>query len=373
MRVLQVLDKLDRNSGVCSVVLNYWRNLDRKKTTWDFMVNEEPSVEFRQIIEDSGSQIYVMPSLKGKNILNYIRLLYKFFHNNNSYQIVHGHIPNAALFYLGIAKIKGIPIRILHSHNAMASDKFFRRLRNRILFLAIPFVANQYAACSQKAGQFLFGHRTNKAKEIKLFPNAIEVELFRFNLSIRDTMRKTLQLENCFVVGHVGRFSEQKNHKFLLNIFQKILDKKPNAKLILIGDGECRPQAEVLAHKLNLDQHVRFCGQQQNISSYYQVMDAFLLPSLFEGLPVVGVEAQASGLPCFFSDTITQEAVVGGDVHFIPLTYPPQKWADIVLSKAISTNRSNGADLVCQSGYDIRKQAFCMTDYHISLTKDVLS
>ena len=221
---------------------------------------------------------------------------------------------------LKAAKKAGIKVRIAHSHSTSNYREFMKTIIKNILRPFSKVYATDYFACSEKAGRWLFGNKTFNEGKVTIIPNAIDIEKFKFDEIKRKEIRKNYNInDNDFVIGHVGRFVKQKNHKFLIKLFYEVKKERPYSKLLLIGDGPLRSKIETMVNKLNLQDSVIFCGVQEHTEWYYNAMDCFVLPSLYEGLPVVGVEAQANGLPCFFSKNMTREVMILQNAQFFCL------------------------------------------------------
>ena len=342
IRVLHVLDKICVNSGASRVVMNYYGKLDHNILTFDFMLNEEPDAETRAYIEAKGSKIFIMPGLRAANTFKYIRAL-KEFYKTHDYKIVHGHVANSAVFYLGLAR-KYVPFRIIHSHNTKSADILWKRLRNWVLtrFIRCECVANRYVACSMDAAEFLFG-TAGGASDVLIVNNAVDIESFLYNANKRDSLRQKLSLDDKPVVGHVGRFCAQKNHGFLIDFFAELYDTMPNAILLLIGDGELYDSVVEKVAKLGLSDAAIFTGAVNNVQDYMSAMDVFVLPSLFEGLPLTGVEAQVNGLPCVFSDRVTLEVKISDGTSFLPLGCKGL-WVEEI-SRMLSDGRVSAGDI----------------------------
>ena len=359
IRVLHVLDKISIDSGVSSVVMNYYNSINHNRVIFDFMLNEEPSPEIRSYIENNGSSIYIMPGLKVANLFIYIKAL-KEFYRHYDYKIIHGHVANSALFYLGLAK--NVPYRIIHSHNTNASDIMWKRIRNWGLNRFIGFVANQRFACSTEAAEFLFGKKQN----FEVMYNAVDIDRFSFNQKARDEIRVELGINNKKVIGHIGRFSAQKNHEFIIDIFFQMYQTDNNAILMLIGNGD---QYDYIKQKVKyhkLEDVVLFIGTVTNTCDYISAMDIFILPSLFEGLPLVAVEAQASGLPVLLSEKITREVSVTDKVVFLPLQ--KELWVEEVLTVEIG-DRTSAGQRVKKSRFDIETQTDWLCSFYEELLK----
>lgn len=364
IRVLQVIDKLSLNSGVCSTVMNYYDNMDNNKIIFDFMVHEDTPEYFRQKLADRGSKLYQMPALKTKNLIKYIKALDNFFIEHKEYKIIHGHIANASIFYLCSAKHHGVPVRIIHSHNSKGADNLIKRVRNFILNSPIKSLANSYFACSNKAADFLYGRIFVKKNKVIILNNAIDVDKYSFNISLRNKLRNKMNLNDAYIIGNVGRFCNQKNHDFLIDIFYEIHKSKKESILMLVGEGELESKIKEKVHILDLDDAVIFMGIRSDVHKLMQIMDLFVLPSLFEGLPVVGIEAQTAGLQCVFSSSITREADITGNVTFIELNDGAKIWRDKIINL---TNERKSADSkkIKLAGFNIKDQSNYLSKYYI--------
>ena len=364
IRVLQVVEMLNENSGVSSVVLNYYRNMTHDRCVFDFIVHAPIDAELQKELEQTGSHIYQMPELSGKNMPRYKKELRNFFlEHEGTYKIVHGHLPNAAVFYLGEAKHAGVPFRILHSHNSCGSDSMVKRIRNFFLNHMGVCKANLYFACSGCAAEYLYGK--NSQKQIRIWNNAIEPQRFSFELQTREMLRSQYQVGDRLVIGHVGRFAEQKNHRFLVEIAAGLKERTDDFILLLVGEGKLRPETEKRVRKLGLEGNVIFTGAVKNPQDYYQMMDVFLLPSLYEGLPVVAVEAQAAGLPCLIADTVTEEVVLTDQVRRLPIQNAAE-WANEI-HKIPKERRTDAAERIQSRGFDIKNEAQKLEKFYLEL------
>lgn len=354
IKILHIVEMISENSGVSSVVLNYYRNMDQKKFVFDFMTHTEVSPDVRKMLEGNGSCIYTMPELSGRNISLYQKKLDEFFEQHEGeYQIIHGHLPNAAAFYMKAAKKHGNQVRILHSHNSCGADSTLKRMRNYFLNHMGVRASNVYFACSKPAAEYLYG-KTNR-KKVFIINNAIELETFAYNPEMREQLRKKYQVENKVVIGHVGRFAEQKNHKFIIEIAKLLKEHKKEFVFLLVGDGKLRVEIENRVRKEHLEQYVLFTGSVSDPQDYFQMMDMFVLPSFYEGLPVVGVEAQAAGLPCIISDTITKEVLLTDGIKQLPIQNA-NHWAEEILHMPIQRQKDS-IKQIREKGFDIKQEA----------------
>lgn len=359
IRILHVLDKISVDSGVSSVVMNYYAKLQHNRVTFDFMLNEDTDTKTKEYILSKGSKIYLMPRLKVTNTICYIKSL-KEFYQNNDYQIIHGHVANSAVFYLGLAK--NVPHRIIHSHNTRSSDIFWKRIRNWFLTRFLKHLANHYMACSNEAATFLFGSTDN----VTILNNPIDIERFIFDKEKRKEIRTSLGLKDEILIGHVGRFSPQKNHNFLIEVFNELHKRNINTRLLLIGHGELYSDIVRKIKQLGLQEAVIFLGKTNDVGAYMSAMDVFVLPSLFEGLGIVGVEAQASGLQIFASEHVPRMMDVTNTVNFLKLD--KTLWLHKLSTLQISHhNRREMGEKVMGSRFDIKTQVENLYNYYEQL------
>lgn len=356
MRVLQVATIMNRG-GLETMLMNYYRQLDRSRLQFDFLVHREERGHYDDEIESLGGRIYRMPMLRPGKYREYFRRLERFFAEHPDYRIVHAHNNENSSFVLRAAKRAGVPCRIAHSHlSDLALDyKLPFRLYARSVMRDQP---THYFACSENAGRWLFGRK----RPVTVLNNAVNAEDFRFDPIRRERIRAELGIGDRLVIGHIGRFTKQKNHRFLLDIFRAVLDRRPDALLVLAGEGELLAEAKEKASRLGLADSVRFLGVRGDIPDLLQAFDLFLFPSLFEGLPVVLVEAQAAGLACLVADTITREVDKTGLVGFESLKAPPEAWAERILG--LSLAHADTQEAIAASGYDARRMAEWLSDYY---------
>lgn len=363
IRVLHVLDKISVDSGASSVVMNYYATLKHNSLTFDFMLNEAPDAKTIAYIESNGSKIYIMPGLKAVNLFKYIKALKKFY-KYHDYKIIHGHVANSAVFYLGLAK--DVPYRIIHSHSIKSSDIWWKRIRNRFLISFIKLVANRHIACSEEAANFLFGRKNNAT----ILNNVIDVERFVFNGGKREEIRSFFNLKDELVIGHVGRFSAVKNHDFLIDVFNDVHKENKNTRLMLIGDGELYDSVVQKVKKLGLEEVVLFLGTTDDVGAYMNAMDVFILPSLFEGFSLVGVEAQTSGLSVLASENVPYVINVTGNIDFLELN--KAVWVKKLIDSHVNGDRNERGSKVKGSRFDIETQSRLLYEYYEKLLADKL-
>ena len=363
--VAHIMGKWLRTDGVESVVMNYYRNIDKSKVQFHFICDEDSTDIPYDEIEKLGGKVIVVPPYQ--KLFKYQKELYKIFKENN-YKIVHSHISTLSIFPLRIAKKAGVPIRIAHSHSTSNKKEWKRNLIKNILRPFSKVYANVFFGCSQLSGKWLFGNKAFLNGNIKIINNAIDLEKFKFNKEKRNEIRKEIGLdEDTILIGHIGRFVTQKNHEFLIDVFDEIHRRKQNSKLILIGQGNLKEKIKQKIKELGIEEYVIFTGQINNVSDYYNAMDIFVLPSLYEGLPVVGIEAQANGLLCEFSTDMTKETKVLSTTRFISLKETAKKWAEIILEDYKNFKRKDSFDEMTKNNFNIIEEAKKLEKCYINL------
>ena len=314
IRVAQVVGKMV-GGGVEAVVMNYYRHIDRNQVQFDFLVDADSTLVPREEIESLGGRVFEIPPYQ--HVVEYQRELQRLF-KQEGWKIVHSHINALSVFPLRAAKRADVPVRIAHSHSTSGKGEYVKNALKAVLKTQSNRYPTHRFACSKFAGEWLFG----KGANFEVVYNAIDLDRFRFNA------RADLGLVgNQFAIGHVGRFTAQKNHAFLIDVFTQVAKRRDDAVLLLVGTGEAGVSVKALVDERGLTDRVKFLGQRSDVNRLYQAFDAFVLPSLYEGLGLVGVEAQVSGLPCLLSDAITREVDVTGECKFLPID-SPVVWAD---------------------------------------------
>lgn len=363
IRVAQVIGATGCG-GIESVIMNYYRHIDRTKVQFDLFVNETSKIVTEEEVAALGGRIILTPKIT-RHPFRYIKFMTEQF-TRGQYDIVHVNINALSVFPLLAAKRAGIPVRVLHNHSTWGRHE---PLRNLVKFFLRPFArryATDYAACSQRAAVWVYGKRKVKAGKVTVFNNAVDPSRFAFRPETRARIREENGWEEDFIVGHIGRFMKQKNHEFLVKIFAEVVKREPRARLVLVGDGELREKVLRQVEKLGLAGRVSFVGTVANPEDYYMAFDAFVLPSRYEGLPVVGVEAQATGLPCFFSEKVTREVLLTPGAKMLPLD-SPARWAEEICAGAPQSDRGDFAASI--PAFDIREQGKQMTMFYESITR----
>lgn len=339
IRVLQIIGDVV-GGGVETVIMNYYRNIDKTKIQFDFVVHKGALPQYITQVKNYGGKVYEITSYKS-NILKYTYEIYKIIKENN-YEIVHSNMNSLSGFSLFAAYLAGAKVRILHNHTTDNPAEGIRTIAKRILRPFARLFANQYWACSKLAAKWMYGKNAVINGKVTIINNAIDLEKFKFNKEKRERLRKKLGLENCFAIGHVGRFVKTKNHEFLIDVFNEVLKQRNNAKLLLIGDGNLKSLIEAKVKNLGIEKAVIFLGVRNDVADLYNAMDVFVLPSLYEGLPVVGVEAQTNGLPFICSDRVTNEILLTDNIRLLSLQQYKTEWCDAILNaerKEIENNK----------------------------------
>ena len=345
IRILQCVSNMDR-AGIETMLMNFYRNIDRDKIQFDFLCNKSKPGDYDEEIKALGGNIYVSPGLNPFKWFKYQKYMKELFKKHPEYKIIHCQNEAMGFPALYAAKKCGIPVRIAHSHNTVTRKDFKWPIKIAYKYL-LRTVATDYVACSHAAGKYLFG------KDVKVINNAIDSQKFIYNEEIRKKIRKKYNLEDKFVIGHVGRFEPQKNHEFLIKLFNEYQKKDSNAVLLLIGTGLLEEHIKELVKILNIQDKVIFTGSIPNVNEMYQAMDMFILPSFHEGLPVVGIEAQAASLKCIFADTITKEVNITDNVQFISLKELKKYWMKAI-DDCRDYKRKNMQEALIKSNYDIK-------------------
>lgn len=361
MKILYVLNDTFKKGGTESVVFNYFDNINQDAYQIDFMIHttqeEAATNEMYNFLIDSGVKVYCVVPRRISVEQN--RREIKKVLKENHYDIVHSHADAANSIILSIAKKCGVKIRIAHSHNTGIPIK----IRNLKSFLHVSYlqlcryktrkIANVFLACSKEAGLWLFGKKLYKNGKIKVLSNAIDVDNFKYNKEQRYTVRKKLGYDTECVLGHVGRFSVQKNHLFILQLFAEILKKNDNYRLLLVGDGPDIEEIKNRSRQMEVFEKIKFIGASNEVSKLLQAMDVFVFPSLYEGLGISIIEAQANGLPCVMTESskVSSDGCVTDLVKRIPLN-DIDAWGKYIID--VDKERKNRLDEIKRAGFDIR-------------------
>ena len=364
IRVLQILG-IVANGGVEAVIMNYYRHIDKTKIQFDFVVHNDADKNYIREAEKLGAQIYkVIPY--NKNIFKFIFNIYQIIKEHH-YQIVHCNMNALSGFALFAAYLANAKIRILHNHTTDNKEEKLRSLIKRILRPFAKLLANQYWACSNLAAEWMYGKKAVEENKVTIINNAIDLDKFKFDREKREKIIKELGLENCFVIGHVGRFMKQKNHEFLIDIFDEILKRRENAKLLLIGDGKLRSQIEKKVKDLGISNKVIFLGNRNDVADLYNAMDVFVFPSLYEGLGMVTIEAQVNSLHTIVSTEIPIEAKISEYIKFISLHQPLKDWCNEIENAKRKELNINDELL---KNFDIKQESKKLENLYLDFSAD---
>ena len=353
IRIAQIIGKWV-GGGVESVVMNYYQHIDRNKIQFDFICDSDSIKIPYQEIEALGGKVILIPPYQ--KIVQYHKELKKILKQGN-YKIVHSHINTLSVLSLFTAKCARVPVRIAHSHSTTNPKEKKKNLIKQGLRPFSKVFATHYMCCSEFAGRWLFGDKEYNKGNVYLINNAIDINRFKFNEAIRKEVRKELNLkEDTMAVGHIGRFGEQKNHNFLIDIFKELQKQKENSILLLVGQGKKEREIQEKVKELKLENKVIFLGQRKEVNKFYQAFDAFVFPSLYEGLGMCLIEAQCSNLYCLASDEVPKIAKINENVEFLGLSEPAKEWANRILENSNKLPREPFNDKIKEIGYDITKE-----------------
>lgn len=365
IRILHVFNNMGLG-GAETLIMNIYRNIDHNKIQFDFIVHTNEKSAYDDEIEDMGGKIYRIPKFNGVNFLQYINSWKNFFRNYKKYNVIHGHLGSTAAIYLKLANNFDL-YTIAHSHGVINKNSIKDKIYS---FISYPtrFIADFYFACSKIAGKSRYGESIINSKNFKVFKNGIQTKKFTFNKNKRIEMRKTLSLKNKFVVGHVGRFDFLKNQKFLIEIFKEILKSNVNSVLLLVGDGKLKNNVEKKVLRFGIEDKVIFTGERNDVPELLQAMDAFTMPSKYEGFGIAALEAQAAGLPTIVSDALPEEVVITNLITKISLKKSAKYWANKILKYSNSNfHRSINHQTIIDKGYDIKENAKWLEKYYLKI------
>ncbi len=360
-----VLDTVMDRGGAEAMIMNYMRNINRNRIKFDFLTNREYRAAYEDEIESLGGKVYHMCPMYPGKFGQYKKEVRTFLKEHPEYKIIHSNLEERSYFALKEAKKLGVPVRISHSHNRPLG--FNPKLIVRYYFrFMLKYYNTHMFSCGVEAGDWLYGKK-NRDKVI-IMNNAINAEQYTYQPEKSAAMKKALGVENKKVIGHVGRFFAQKNHTFLIDIFYEIYKKNPDTVLLLVGGGEqddrLKNAIRQKVENLGLSDCVQFLGVREDVNEILQAFDLFLLPSLFEGLPVTMVEAQASGLPCVISDKVPIQCDITGNVKVVKLDDSPKLWADEILSYLRTFQRTDTFQKIKEAGFDIKENAAWLEQFY---------
>jgi len=361
IRIAQVMGKWV-GGGVEAVVMNYYRNIDKKKIQFDFIFDDDSNDIPYDEIEKLGGKVILIPPYQ--KVFKYHKELKRVLMSGN-YKIVHSHINTLSVFSLYAAKKAGVPVRIAHSHSTTNKKEWKKNLLKLVLRPLSKKYATHYFACTEHAAKWMFGDN----EDTYILNNAIDLNKFKYSNKIREEKRKELKLkDNAFVIGHIGRFVKQKNHEFIIDVFNEIHKENKNAVLLLVGKGPLMDEIKEKVKELKLTKNVKFLGQRSDVNELYQAFDLFLFPSLYEGLGMVAIEAQTSGLQCIASTEVPSIAKVTDNLEFLELDDTIEMWKNVILDKQNKKRKSYVTE-VKKAGYDIKTEVKKLEEKYIELSK----
>ncbi|TLQ39885.1 glycosyltransferase family 1 protein [Ruoffia tabacinasalis] len=363
IRILHVFSVMDRG-GAETMIMEIFRKIDKSLFQFDFIVHTEKAGAYDEEIKKLGGKIYRVPRYNGKNHFQYIKRWNNFLKNKH-YHIIHGHVRSTASIYLSIAKKNKI-LTISHSHST-SNGKNISSIFKNLLQLPIRVIADCYLAASKDAGIWLFGKTIVERDNFFILKNSIEAKRYSLNNKIRNEYRNNLDIQDQFVIGHIGSFKGPKNHLFLIEIFNIVQQKNADSILLLVGDGEERPSILKKITEFGLKDKVILTGIRSDIPNLLQAFDVFVFPSLFEGFGIVAVEAQTAGVPIIVSDEIPKEAFLTDLIESVSLKEKAEFWADSILNYVDNIKTSDRVVEIINSGYDIGEAVHQLQNIYIKL------
>lgn len=366
VRVLHVVEELGMG-GIQSFIMNVYRNINRDRIQFDFLLSTDKVGAFEDEIQSLGGKIYRVTARR-KSIWRNKTDLKAFFNEHNEYSCIHCHYSNLSnIMPLVIATRKGIPVRIIHSHSTHLSANPLHKLLHQINKKRIDKYATLFFACSDLAGKWLF-EGTNGYKSQILINNGIQIDKYLYNEDIRKEYRKKLGLtDDELVIGNTGRLSQPKNHLFIIEVFNEIIKLNENSRLVLVGDGPEKESINDRIKTLGIENYVTMMGARRDVPQLLQVFDCFLMPSKWEGFPVALIEAETAGVPAFVSDTVTRQAQLNKNVEYLDLNIGAKAWAECIVKGLEKAERIHGASAIIDAGFDIKRTAEQLTKVYLNL------
>ena len=367
LRVL-VLDSVMDRGGAEAMTMNYYRNIDRTKVQFDFLVHRDYKGAFEDEITSLGGRIYRICPNYPQNYLKYRKAFRKLITEHPEYKIIHCNMMEYGLFAYMEAKKLGVPVIISHAHTSSPKQKYNLKALTLLAYrkLSLRYITHKFA-CGKKAAEWVFGK--DNTNDVYYMHNAIDAFRYKYSTVVEKDVREEFGLTDEFIVGHVGRFFTPKNHPFIVETFAKVAQKDPKAVLMLVGGGELddaiMTKTKEQVHRLGLDNKVIFTGVRTDVNRLLQAFNVFILPSLHEGFPVVMVEAQAAGLKCIISDTVPSECDITGNVESLSLNEGSDVWADRILSYKNTYTKKDLYDRIVESEYDIKSNALKLQKFYL--------
>lgn len=364
IKILQMIASLYRG-GSQSIVMNLYKNIDRTKVQFDFVIDHEEYDDYRSEIEELGGKIYIMPTFKGTNILEVKKAWNDFFIKHTEYRILHSHSRSYASIYLPIAKKYGVKT-IIHSHST-SNGKGLQSVIKNIMQYPLRYQADYYMACSKDSGKWLFGENVINSNKFYIFNNAIDTEKFIFDENIRKQYRKKFCINNERVFIQIGNYIKTKNHIFSLECFEQLLKINNNCKLYFVGSGGSTQDeiAKAIENK-NLQEKVIMLGVRDDVNKLLQMADCYLMPSIYEGVSLAAIEAQTSGIQCILSDSVSKDVEITANCKFLPLV--TKQWIKEMNSELF--DRKNNYDRIVDAGYDIKTTSNWLLNFYKEIVNE---
>lgn len=368
IRILQVVGRMDRG-GIETMIMNQYRNIDRDKVQFDFLAHFGREAAYNDEIRAMGGRIYEMPALRDESrvffwrFFSYLFALNKFFREHREYKVIHGHMTHTAALYMPIAKRYGVTCRIVHSHNTRSKKGLLGFLTNFLHKFATRD-ATEFFSCSKAAQKWFFTKEIINSGNVHFMTNAIDAKRFRYDPEKRAKMREDFGLKEELTIAHVARFRPEKNQAFMIDVLQEALKVRNDIVLIFVGDGPQEEAVKAKAKAYGVESHVRFLGSRGDVPDILQAADVFVLPSSWEGQPLTVMEAQASGLQCLVSDSLSHELDILGMVRFISLSNVTE-WASALFEEGRKPRRDTYEEIVA-AGYDSCTTAAWLQEFYLS-------
>lgn len=337
-RIAQIIGKMWAG-GVEAVVFNYYRAIDHNKYQFDFFYDEDSTVDPPKDLIEMGARFYKLPPYQ--DLFRYIITLRKYL-KRGRYKIVHSHLNTISVFPLYCAWAEKVEFRIAHNHSVPGGKEAGRNALKNVLKHFSRVFANQYCACSEKAGRWLFGDKLYDHGRITVLKNAIDYNKFNIDRKVIEAKRNELRIsEDMFVVAHVGRFTVAKNHKKVISVFKAVKEIKPNAVLLLVGDGEEHDNIKMWIKQYGINDSIIMTGKVTDPQNYYPLINVLILPSIFEGVPVTVIESQISGIPCVISDVVNTDVVISNTCHYLNINQSDRIWAEKLIAASKERTQLN--------------------------------
>ena len=361
-RIAQIVGKWV-GGGVEAVIMNYYRNIDKSKIQFDFLCDSDSTNIPYEEIESLGGRVILIPPYQKP--FKYHKELKRIL-KENKYEVVHSHINTMSVFPLFAAWCAKVPRRIAHSHSTTNKAEWKKNIVKLILRPWTKLFANEYMCCTEHAGRWMFGNKKFDKGQVYVLNNAIDLNKFKYDQEVRTSLREKYNIsKDTLVIGHIGRFMKQKNHDFIIDVFNELVKKNDNSILMLVGQGPLIDEIKVKVNNLGLENKVIFVGQVNNPNDYYQAFDLFLFPSLYEGLGMVAVEAQVAGLPCVCSTEVPIVAKVCDNCEFLKLDVDKNVWVDKILDIVNKEDRKSSVEEARNCGYDIDTEVVRLEDKYL--------